>query len=99
MSFRRNSDAAHAWKSWMVRHRDTLLECGVPHDVLEHERHWTYFLDHGYFTPAGLSEPVVSIDLMEKSQLKRLHALLSQCETYEACCILPDIGHLLTKKG
>jgi hypothetical protein len=98
MSFRRNSNEAHHWKTWLVSHRDTLLACGMPLVVLEDERHWTYFLDHGYFKPAGHSEPVINIDQMEKSQLKQLQVLLSQDKAHGTCCILPAIERLLKKK-
>ena len=98
MSFRRNSDAALKWQTWLQKHRDELLECGVPQVVLEEERYWYYFLDHGYFTPPGISEPIIDVDRMEKRQAERLCVFLEHSDFYPTCSTLNRLQYLL-KRG
>lgn len=83
MSFRRNRNDVQSWKNWLASQRDALLACSIPLVVLEHQRHWTYFIEHGYYTPPGFAEPVINIDLMDRETLSRLCQLLesSECPT------------------
>lgn len=98
MSFRRNSKAAHTGKAWLERHREELLACGVPQVVFENERHWNYFLDHGYYTPPGFSEPVINIDRMEQEHLKLLCVFLEVNDRYPDCSIIKELQHRLKRE-
>lgn len=82
----------------MQKHRDELLACGVPHLVVDSEHYWNYFLAHGYFKPEGLTEPIVDIDRMEKSQAERLCLFLERSECYPTCDALNRLQYLL-KRG
>ncbi len=79
-------------------HRDKLLECGVPQLVLEDESYWYYFLDHGYFTPSGIAEPIIDVDRMDASKAERLCIFLEQSDFYPDCCTLNRLQYLL-KRG
>jgi hypothetical protein len=45
MSFRRQRDE---WDDFLKRHRDALLECGIPDYIAANKRRFLIFLDHGY---------------------------------------------------
>jgi hypothetical protein len=45
MSFRRQRDE---WDDFLKRHRDDLLECGIPDYMAANKRRFLIFLDHGY---------------------------------------------------
>jgi hypothetical protein len=83
------------WQTWLQKHRDELLACGVPHVVLEEEGYWYYFLDHGYFTPPGISKPVIDVNRMEKDQAERLCLFLERSEFYPTCSTLNRLQYLL----
>ena len=47
MSFRQNRNLE--WKNWINKHRSYLTSnCGIPDYLLENEKRWFVFLDHGY---------------------------------------------------
>jgi hypothetical protein len=98
MSFRHNSDTGHRWQTWLQKHRDELLGCGVPQVVLEDERSWNYFLNHGYFTPSGIAEPIIDVDHMERSQAERLCLFLERTDHYPHCSTMNRLQYLL-KRG
>lgn len=98
MSFRRDKEHARAWQAWLQHSRDQLLACGVPLAVLEHEGHWIYFLEHGYYTPPGIVEPVICIDRMEKAQAERLCCFLEEDDYYPDNSTLNALQYLL-KRG
>ncbi|WP_170157061.1 hypothetical protein [Roseimicrobium gellanilyticum] len=78
----------------MMRHRNALLSCGLPLVLLENERHWTYFLEHGYYTPPGFAEPVVNIDRMEKGHLESLLNVLEGTKHHLESAIVSRLSHL-----
>jgi hypothetical protein len=94
MSFRQNTDSNRAWKAWIMRHHDALLACGIPLVLLENQRHWTYFLEHGYYTPPGFAKPVFDIDQMEKSDLERLRILLEGTSHQLESAMATRLNHL-----
>jgi len=98
MSFRRNGDAAQKWKTWRQKHRDELLACGVSHLVLDSEHYWHYFLDHGYFKPEGLTEPIIDVDQMERNEAERLCLFLGRSNYAPTCYVLNRLQYLL-KRG
>jgi len=97
MSFRRDSDAARKWQTWLQKHRDELLACGVPQLVLEHENRWYYFLEHGYFRPPGIAEPIIDVDRMDKAQAERLCLFLENSDFYPTCSTLNRLQYLLRR--
>jgi hypothetical protein len=80
MSFRRDRDASLKWQRWLEQNRDELIACGIPLLVLEEESNWFYFLEHGYFTPSGLTEPIINVETMDRPKAERL------------CIFLEDVG-------
>lgn len=98
MSFRRDKERFLKWEKWVQKHRDELIACGVPHIVLEDLWYWYYFLDHGYYTPAGSAEPIIDVDRMSKTNAERLCLVLEQDDFYPGCDTLNRLQHLL-KRG
>src|SRR5687768_11399404 len=98
MSFRRDKEKTRKWQTWLDEHRRELLECGVPDGVLQCESHWMYFLEHGYFQPVGVAEPIITIDRMERAQLERLCIFLEQDDYYPGCSTLNGLQYEL-KRG
>ncbi len=86
MSFRRNSADARKWSKWLALHRERLLACDVPLTLLEREEDWLYFLDHGYFTPQGSAEPIITIDRMDRARVEQLCSFLEQEGSYYPDC-------------
>jgi hypothetical protein len=95
MSFRRNKASALAWQQWLLANREELLACGVPPTVLEEERHWTYFLEHGYFTPPGIASPIIDVDRLDSSLAKRLCIFLEGTTYYPGSSALNRLQCLL----
>jgi hypothetical protein len=79
MSFRRDTDAARRWEQWLHRHRDRLLEIGVPLVLYENERNWQYFVEHGYFAAEG-STPIFDVDRLPPEQARALCQFLEVIE-------------------
>jgi hypothetical protein len=77
-----------------MQRQDALLACGIPLVLLENERHWTYFLEHGYYTPPGFAKPVIDIDQMEKSDLERLRTLLEGISHHLESSMATRLNHL-----
>lgn len=98
MTFRRDSDKSKAWAAWLRKHEAGLLACGVPLILLERERNWTYFLDHGYFTPPGIAEPIIDVDRMDRSQAEALCLFLESDASSRSSDALNRLQHLL-KRG
>jgi hypothetical protein len=48
MGFRLNSQVAVEWKQWIASHREELLRCGIPDEILRHESRWRHFREHGF---------------------------------------------------
>ncbi len=97
MSFLRNSDSSRGWQLWLRDHRDRLLAAGVPPLLLEKERRWWYFLEHGYFTPEGSSEPIISVERLPRSQAESLCMLLEQQERYVRTDVQNRLQFLLSR--
>ena len=98
MSFRQDKEKVLQWQRWVRKHHDELTACGVPHIVLEELWHWYYFLDHGYYTPPGIAEPIINIDLMCKTDAERLCLFLEQDDFYPKSSALNRLQFLL-KRG
>ncbi|RYD35210.1 MAG: hypothetical protein EOP86_09065 [Verrucomicrobiaceae bacterium] len=94
MSFRRNKYRARHWQKWLERNRAELLACGIPQLVLE-ERPWYYFLEHGYWTPAGSAESILDVEQMDRAGAERLCAFLEQDDLYPGCSTLNLLQCLL----
>ena len=45
MAFRRRRDE---WDDFLKRHKDALLECGIPDDIVANKLRFFIFLDHGF---------------------------------------------------
>ena len=93
MSFRRNSSESRRWQLWLSSHREELLSCGIPIALLESEHLWLYFLDHGYYRPEGIAEPIIDIDQLSASQADRLRNLLELSAYYRGCHALTLLQH------
>jgi hypothetical protein len=98
MGFRRDGETARTWETWLQRNRQELLDCGIPHVVLERRENWLYFLGHGYFTPPGIAEPVCDVDRMDRSQAERLCVFLEGDDDYRNSDALNRLQFLL-KRG
>ena len=98
MSFRRDKEKALRWKTWLRKHHDELIACGIPHIVLDDIGHWYYFLEHGYYTPSGSAEPILYVDRMNKADAERLCSFLEQDDLYPDCSTLNRLQYLL-KRG
>ena len=98
MSYRRDKKKALKWETWLARHHRALLACAVPHVMLEDERKWVYFVEHGYFTPPGSAEAVINIDRMDRNQAERLCVLLESDDDYHTCTTLNTLQYRL-KRG
>ena len=98
MSFRRNSDVGRKWQIWLQSHRDELIACGIPQLLLEDESYWFYFLDHGYFTPSGIAEPIIDVGRMERGHAERLCIFLEGSDYYPSSSTLHRLQYLL-KRG
>ncbi len=66
MSFRQNNESHRKWKTWLDAHQKTLLDCGVPLLVVEDQKLWSYFLDHGHYTP------LINVDSMPHEKAEKL---------------------------
>ena len=82
MSFRRDKKKVRQWQTFLRKHQDELLACGIPLTVLEDERRWEHFLYEGYYTPPGSAEPAIDlkrwIERIDRQQMERLCCLLEQ---------------------
>jgi hypothetical protein len=47
MTYRRSDDEGIFSSRWRISHRSELIECGIPFDVANDDRRWTYVLLHG----------------------------------------------------
>ena len=97
MSFRRDKQKALRWQKWLQRNRDSVLACGVPLQVVENERYWFYFLDHGYFTPQGSETPLITIRRMSEVDAAALCLFLEQDDLYPRSVALQDLRNRLGK--
>ena len=97
MAFRRDKQKSLRWESWLHEHRDELIACGIPHEVFEHQRHWGYFLDHGYFKPEGSAEPIIDVDRMGADEAQRLRAFLERDDFYPESVTLRDLQRRLIR--
>jgi len=98
MSFRRDKTKPLRWQKWLQMHRDELIACGVPQLVLEEKENWTYFLEHGYFTPVGSSQPIINVDRLNIPDAKRLCAFLENDDFHPNSDALNRLQFLL-KRG
>jgi len=98
MSFRRDKEQALRWQKWLQVHRGQLAACAIPALVFEDSSRWFYFLEHGYFTPTGSAEPIVSVDRMAPDQALRLCLFLEQDDLYPGCYAVNRLQYLL-KRG
>lgn len=71
----RSSQDRVAWKQWLQQHQHVLLhDCGLPISILEAERTWLYFLEHGY-----AEEPIAfDVDSLTVAQLQAFQRLLAE---------------------
>ncbi len=47
MSFRRSNNTGLFSSRWRIAHRSLLGECGIPTEVADSDRRWSYILLHG----------------------------------------------------
>jgi hypothetical protein len=97
MPFRRDKEQALRWRTWLQKHRDELLACGVPHIVLDDKSHWYYFLEHGHFVPTGSTEPIIDVDRMSLDGALRLCLFLEQDDLYPGCAARNRLQYLLRR--
>ena len=83
MAFRHNKQDVLAWRRWRARYAGRAIDAGVQALLLEEQRRWWYFLDHGYYTPEG-SEPILNFDRMDEEATLRLCLFLEELEQDEA---------------
>jgi hypothetical protein len=98
MSFKRDKVQALEWKTWLLKNRDELGACGVPPFVLEERRRWNYFLNHGYFTPEGIGEPIINVERMTDGERERLCTFLEGDNSDRESSVLNRLQYLL-KRG
>ncbi len=98
MSFRRDKDKARRWQTWLQKHHEELLACGVPLHVMEDMAHWYYFLEHGYFTPVGSAEPIIDVNCMSRADAECRCSFLEKDDLYPGCHALNRLQFLL-KRG
>lgn len=48
MAFRSDNERRRIWLNWLDENRDELIRMGLPIHHFREERHWWYFLEHGY---------------------------------------------------
>jgi hypothetical protein len=51
MSFRRDGEAARSWAVWLDKHRDDLVDCGVPDFVYADRPRWLRLLEEDGWDP------------------------------------------------
>ena len=51
MTFRRRDASGPAGSRWRLAHRALLAECGIPDEVADSDRRWSYLLLHGSDDP------------------------------------------------
>jgi hypothetical protein len=96
MSFRRDKQKALRWQAWLQRNFDTVA-CGVPGEIVENEKYWFYFLDHGYFKPPGSENLIVDIGRMSEVDAEALCLFLEQDDLYPRSSTLRDLRNRLGK--
>jgi len=71
------------------------MECGLPHEFWEEERHWQYFLGHATMSD-GKQLHWFSLDQLSRSQLERLCDFLQQ--EFKTAAYDPDLLVVLKNK-
>jgi len=98
MSFRRDKQKALQWKTWLQKHRPSLVAAGVPQVVLDDISHWYYFLEHGYYTLPGSAEPMIDVNRRNEEEAERLCSFPEQDDFYPLSLALNRLQYLL-KRG
>jgi hypothetical protein len=71
VGFRGNKQDRLEWKKWLQRNRNLLVECGLPAELFENRRCWSYFLEHAsYWT--GAREEYLVLEQLSQPQRRRL---------------------------
>ena len=74
MRRRDSGDDRLAWKRWLQQHLHELLQdCGLPISILEAERTWLYFLEHGY-AEEPIAFDVISLTVAQLQAFQKLLA-------------------------
>jgi hypothetical protein len=47
VAYRQDNSAEHRWRLWKQQHAVALARSGIPEIVLENERVWLHYLEHG----------------------------------------------------
>jgi hypothetical protein len=99
MSFRRDKQQVRKWQTFLEKHRNELLACGIPLTVLSDRQHWEHFMLEGYYTPTGLVEPILDVDNMKREHMQRLCLFLERELPDEPCyAVLNRLQFLLKRR-